>query len=242
MSKPYIHAQSSAKRFGGKPIDYIAIHQLLDLSKATFCQNLHRCLLHSSWGTFIIEEIFGKMALNSESKSYFPRSVAEFHILEDFIGHIPSLLDYIKLIPENEGNKKKLEAFQKENPELFPTTGRIGKIMMSPLWNTGKINGLFVTHNSFFVGEILPLLDFTPIQKDYSIAPADFLSQMEYPDWINGKGKLLKEENKPKKLEIDVEGLFKPVPINNPPLTMPMPKTPQWPEVPWTDIYPKIID
>ncbi len=30
MSKPYIHALSSAKKFGGKPEDYLEIHQLMD--------------------------------------------------------------------------------------------------------------------------------------------------------------------------------------------------------------------
>ena len=35
MSKPWIHALSSAKRFGGVPEDYIEIHNLMDSSKAT---------------------------------------------------------------------------------------------------------------------------------------------------------------------------------------------------------------
>ena len=30
MANPYIHSKSSAKRYGGKPEDYLEIHKLLD--------------------------------------------------------------------------------------------------------------------------------------------------------------------------------------------------------------------
>ena len=35
MAKPWIHAVSSAKRFGGVPDDYLAIHEFMDSSKST---------------------------------------------------------------------------------------------------------------------------------------------------------------------------------------------------------------
>lgn len=49
MAKPYIHAISSAKRFGGKPEDYIEIHNLMDSSKGAIPDNRHRALTHNSW-------------------------------------------------------------------------------------------------------------------------------------------------------------------------------------------------
>ena len=33
MANPYIHSRSSAKRYGGKPEDYLEIHKLLDSPK-----------------------------------------------------------------------------------------------------------------------------------------------------------------------------------------------------------------
>lgn len=59
MAKPIVHARSSARRFGGQPEDYLAIHDLLDSSKAVFPDNRHRALTHNSWFFFIVERIFG---------------------------------------------------------------------------------------------------------------------------------------------------------------------------------------
>lgn len=46
MSKPFIHAQSSAKKFGGIWEDYISIHEFLDSSKSVIADNRHRALTH----------------------------------------------------------------------------------------------------------------------------------------------------------------------------------------------------
>jgi hypothetical protein len=51
---PFVHAELSAKRFGGKPEDYIDIHELLDSTKATISNNKHRFLTHNSWFITII--------------------------------------------------------------------------------------------------------------------------------------------------------------------------------------------
>jgi hypothetical protein len=42
MSKPYYHALSSAKKYGGEWQDYMEIHELMDSSKAAFPDNRHR--------------------------------------------------------------------------------------------------------------------------------------------------------------------------------------------------------
>ena len=44
MSKPYVHAVSSAKKFGGIWEDYIDIHEFLDSSKAVMSDLRHRAL------------------------------------------------------------------------------------------------------------------------------------------------------------------------------------------------------
>jgi hypothetical protein len=48
--KPLKHAVSSAKRFGGKPEDYQAIHDFFDMGKAAHPDVRHRALLHHSMG------------------------------------------------------------------------------------------------------------------------------------------------------------------------------------------------
>ena len=99
MSKPEIHAASSARRFGGKPEDYMPIHQLMDSSKGAIADNRHRALTHNSW--FIqpdgcLELIFGTAITNSDGKQVAVRSIGEQHILEDFNGRfIPTVQDYL---------------------------------------------------------------------------------------------------------------------------------------------------
>lgn len=97
MSKPWIHAESSARRFGGKPEDYIEIHNLMDSSKATICDNRHRALTHNSWfiGT-ILERVFGVTLTNSAGRKISVRDIGEQHVAEDFRGRfIPSAQDFL---------------------------------------------------------------------------------------------------------------------------------------------------
>lgn len=104
MSKPYIHALSSAKRYGGKPEDYMDIHNLLDSSKATIPDLRHRALTHNSWfiGT-ILELIFGSTRVNSAGKVYSIRDIGEQHVLEDYKNKfIPSAQDFLQEIEVKE--------------------------------------------------------------------------------------------------------------------------------------------
>jgi hypothetical protein len=99
MSKPWIHAKSSARRYGGVPEDYMEIHQMMDSSKSSMPDGRHRALTHNSW--FIgadgpLEKIFGVVITNSEGKEVSVRDLGEQHILEDFgMRFIPSVSDYL---------------------------------------------------------------------------------------------------------------------------------------------------
>jgi hypothetical protein len=99
MAKPWIHAESSAKRFGGKPEDYIEIHNFMDSSKSAFPDNRHRALTHNAW--FIgpdgpLERAFGVTITNSDGKSVSVRDIGEQHVLEDFGNrYIPSAQDFL---------------------------------------------------------------------------------------------------------------------------------------------------
>lgn len=97
MSKPWIHAESSARRFGGKPEDYIEIHNLMDSSKGAIADNRHRALTHNSWFlSVILERIFGVTITNSAGRRISVRDIGEQHILEDFGKRfIPSAQDYL---------------------------------------------------------------------------------------------------------------------------------------------------
>lgn len=100
MSKPWIHAESSARRFGGAPEDYLEIHNLMDSSKATIADCRHRALTHNSWFIgFILEKIFGTVITNSAGRKVSVRDIGEQHVLEDNGNRfIPSAQDYLQEI------------------------------------------------------------------------------------------------------------------------------------------------
>lgn len=101
MSKPWVHATSSSRRFGGKPEDYIDIHNLLDSSKGVIADSRHRALTHTAWFlSNILERIFGVTVENSDGRIVSVRDIGEQHILEDFGGRfIPSAQDYLEDTP-----------------------------------------------------------------------------------------------------------------------------------------------
>jgi hypothetical protein len=100
MSKPYIHAVSSAKLFGGVPEDYIEIHNFLDSSKSAIPDARHRALTHTSWFlSVVLERVFGVTITNSEGKVVSVRDVGEQHVAEDFGNRfIPTAQDYLQEI------------------------------------------------------------------------------------------------------------------------------------------------
>ena len=98
MAKPWIHAKSSARKWGGKPEDYMPIHERMDSSKSAHAGAAHRAVFHSAFGVFIIEEIFGKIFTNSDGREVIVRDIAEQHVLED-LGSIPSLDKWLENLP-----------------------------------------------------------------------------------------------------------------------------------------------
>lgn len=98
MSNCYYHAVSSAKKFGGKPENYQAIHDWFDESKKIMPTFRHRALRHHAEGCFMAEKIFGTTITNSDGREIPVRLIAEQHIIED-LGFIPTMVDWFKNIP-----------------------------------------------------------------------------------------------------------------------------------------------
>lgn len=89
MAHPLQHAESSARKFGGRPEDYLAIHNWLDESKAFFPDFRHRTLRHHAEGIFLCERIFGVAITNSEGAQVPVRYIGEQHVKED-LGRVPT--------------------------------------------------------------------------------------------------------------------------------------------------------
>ena len=98
MSNPLVHAERSAKKWGGTAQDYLALHQWFDATKGHLPDNRHRMLLHNSFGLLLAEQVFGPSLQNSDGRRVFNRDLAVQHILED-LGFIPTVVECLGELP-----------------------------------------------------------------------------------------------------------------------------------------------
>ena len=99
MAHPYHHSLSSVKKHGGTPEDYQAIHDWFDQTKAHVPDVRHRAILHSSFGIFLCEQVFGATITNSAGKVIPVRVIGEQHVKEDMGGQIPTVQDWLEGLP-----------------------------------------------------------------------------------------------------------------------------------------------
>jgi hypothetical protein len=118
--KPYLHGRIHAKKYGGKPEDYADIDDFIDSSKAAFADVRHRAILHSAFGCFIVEKVFGRTRVNSDGKTYSPRDVAEDHCIQD-LGWLPNVNHYLENMQIQEwmsGTEKRRKAIERKHINL----------------------------------------------------------------------------------------------------------------------------
>ncbi len=114
MSKPYIHAISSVRKWGGRSEDYEPIHFFMDSSKASYPNHAHRVATHQSFFLGqILERIWFPNSCPMTSDGRFPtiinsdghhisvRDIGEQHVSEDYHGFIPSLQDFCNIMDES---------------------------------------------------------------------------------------------------------------------------------------------
>lgn len=94
MAHPWHHSLRSAKLFGGKPEDYLAVHDWFDESKAHLPDLRHRALRHHSEGIFLCERLFGTIIRNSAGREVPTRLIGEQHVKDD-LGWIPTVKDWL---------------------------------------------------------------------------------------------------------------------------------------------------
>lgn len=109
MMKPFLHSKIHVKKYGGKPEDYADIDDFIDSTKQAVADVRHRAVLHSAFGCFLVEKVFGRTRTNSEGREYSPRDIAEDHIQQD-LGFIPTMEHYLnnmQIQPWMSGTEKK---------------------------------------------------------------------------------------------------------------------------------------
>jgi len=94
MAHPWHHAVRSAKLFGGRPEDYLPVHNWFDESKAFMPDFRHRALRHHSEGIFLCERLLGSTLKNSAGREVPVRLIGEQHVKDD-LGWIPTAKDWL---------------------------------------------------------------------------------------------------------------------------------------------------
>ena len=98
MAHSYHHAQSSARKYGGRPEDYQAIHDWFDSTKEHLALPGHRALRHHAAGIWESEQVFGTWITNSDGRTVPVRFIGEQHVRED-CRCIPTVADWLKGLP-----------------------------------------------------------------------------------------------------------------------------------------------
>jgi len=96
--KPLYHANASVRRHGGTVEDYLPLHNFFDSSKQCLADVRHRAILHSSFGIFLLERVFGEYITNSDGRRVCVRDIGEEHVIED-LGTIPSMEKWLRNLP-----------------------------------------------------------------------------------------------------------------------------------------------
>jgi len=96
--KPLYHANASVRRHGGTVEDYLHLHNFFDSSKQCLADVRHRAILHSSFGIFLLERVFGEYITNSAGRRVCVRDIGEEHVIED-LGTIPSVEKWLRNLP-----------------------------------------------------------------------------------------------------------------------------------------------
>lgn len=183
---PRQHCRISVRRWGGVENDYHPIHSFIDSTKSLCADARHR-ILHTHWAIqHIIVPIFGHTLVNADGKHVDVKDLCERdHLLADFGNRfIPTLNDFVSAIEiaDESGLKRDVETFHKD----FCSEPAIADLMLSPLTTTGDLKSLLVTHNSWFVNAILPLIfGSQPVITAFSIGPSRLFDAMRFEPWMD---------------------------------------------------------
>ena len=179
-----IHSQISVKRRGGDIEDYLPIHDFIDSTKELCSDNRHR-ILHTMWGIRrVIIPIFGHTIINSDNKAINVKDLCEQdHILPDYQNRfIPTLSDFVSAIDKSKLNDFDFVKFAKS----YETDKELYNLLLSPLANTGNTASLLVTHNSWFINEIVPKILKRKIEiRNFDISPDDLFNNMNFKLWMD---------------------------------------------------------
>ncbi len=184
---PLRHARLSANRRGGEAEDYLALHAFFDTTKELCSDNRHR-LLHNLWGIRrVVIPLFGAeigITGGAGGARVATKDVCEAdHVLADFSGkYLPTLADFTGAIAPIDGELARFVEIQRAYAD-----DAVLQLLRSPYAVTGHVQSLLVTHNTWFLSEVLPRLHPTTraIGMPDGVPPAELFQRMSFELWMD---------------------------------------------------------
>jgi hypothetical protein len=182
----HTHAYVSVRQRGGRVEDYYDIHAFIDSTKEICSDNRHR-LFHTHWAVkHLVVPIFGASITNSDGRRIdVPELCERDHLLPDFHNRfIPTLSDFVAAFDVSaiDGWKEKVNGLHAD----YAHDAAASRLLLSPLATTGRLESLLITHNSWFLNEVLPqVLPRHPKLRPFDLAPSDLFDSMRFELWMN---------------------------------------------------------
>lgn len=178
---PLRHARLSASRRGGTPDDYYALHAFFDTTKELCSDNRHR-LLHNLWGIRrVVIPLFGPQLVDGVAT----KDVCEHdHVLADFSGkYLPTLADFTAAIEPVADEASRFDEIQ----HAYRDHAGALSLLRSPYAVTGHVQALLITHNTWFLSEVLPRLhpDVSASGLPRGVPPAELFQRMRFELWMD---------------------------------------------------------
>ena len=165
------------------PEDYYEIHSFLDTTKELCSDNRHP-ILHNPWGIRRVAiPLFGPLLTTSDRARVATKDVCEVdHVLADFSGkHVPTLGDFAGAIARVAGEEARFEEIERP----YRDDAAAMRLLRSPYAVTGKVRALLITHNTWFLTEVLPKLCTTKRAYPRGVPPAELFQRMSFELWMD---------------------------------------------------------
>jgi hypothetical protein len=213
MAKPLVHSRSSARKWGGVPDDYLALHDLMDSSKEALGDNRHRALTHHAQFAFTAEQILGHTVTNSAGREIHIRDLVEQHCLEDMGGVVPCAHDWLRHLPRSGWMHNGLEQDTTTAHAVASAARHGGQpceylalhgLLHRPFAALDPVRARALTHHTYFVelvcralgetikagGSSIPVRSICRehIEADLGHVPtaADWLETLLFEQWMGG--------------------------------------------------------
>lgn len=181
---PDRHATRSARRHGGEPGDYYPLHAFFDTTKELCSDNRHR-LLHNLWGIRrVVIPLFGATLRCADGTKVRTKEVCEVdHVAADFRGlYLPTLADFTSAIAAERGERARF----RELHAPYEGDDDVMRLLLSPYAVTGQVRSLLVTHNTWFLSEILPRLHPGRAHRlPRGVPPSELFARMRFELWMD---------------------------------------------------------